>query len=140
MKSMKIFSIVQFEEPWTSRAWVDVPLSFEDYDKAKEELVNRIITHVEERKDYAYALWHDCNHEDLREEVLKVPGGKEIARLYFEREDEENLRMPCAIRDTVIAYVKNEVEISGAYLICQEDGDQPEYHFSIEPNYLVFGD
>lgn len=137
---MKIFSIVHSEETWSSPCWVEVPVSFESYEQAKEDLVNRIISCVEERKDYAYALWHDDNHEDLRDEILKIPGAEEIAKTYFEREDEENLRMPCAIRDTVIAYVKNEVEISGAYLICQEDGDQPEYHFSIETNYLVFGD
>lgn len=135
---MKIFSIVHSEETWSSPCWVEVPVSFESYEQAKEELVNRIISFVEERKDYAYALWHDDNHEDLRDEILKIPGAEEIAKTYFEREEGEELRMPCAIRDAVIAYVKNEVDSTACYFICQSTGDKPEYHFSVEPNYLVW--
>lgn len=135
---MKIFSIVHSGEKWSKPCWAEVLLSFESYDIAKQELVNRIIAQVENRKDYSYALWHDENHEDLRDEVLKIPGAEDIAKAYFERE-EEQLRMPCAIRDTVIAYVKNEVDATGCYFICQLSGDEPQYHFSIEPNYLVSG-
>jgi len=131
---MTIYSVVRTEETWSRPCETFIDCSFKTLHEANAELVKKVIRSVETRSDMAYALYNDENHPEIRAFLIQICG-KDEANALFIREDEKK-RMPHAVLTAVTEYVKKEIEGTGCYYMCVENGDQEEFHFDIIKNKL----
>lgn len=139
---MKIWTTVLTRDKKYSQVETSVIGSYPCVCLAKNKLASHIAARAEESSEFSFALWNDENHSDLKdcilgnENLLKVVDAVWITS-YFDRCNEQPLKMPSELKAAVKKYVLGELTSSGCYYIyISPNGEDESYHFDIEQNEL----
>lgn len=131
---MEIYTVVCSEDSLSNPCTNLVCGSYITRERAVEACVEKIMDSIENRCDVAYGVFHDSNHERLKEEILSVCDNDE-ADLYFCRDCKE-CELPEKVWDVVHMYLAEEVKSTGAYYVYVSTGDYEEFRFEIVKNNL----
>lgn len=131
---MEIYTVTRTEDTSAMPCNTEIEGSYTTRERAVEACVESIMQKVESRCDIAYGLFHDANHERLREEILSVCDEDE-ADLYFCRNCKE-CDLPEKVVDIIQSYVTGEVRSVGGYYIYVSSRDYDEFRFEIIKNNL----
>lgn len=141
---MIIWTIVCTRDKKYSQVDTSVVKSCPRLSIAEDELAFHIANRIEQVSDFAYAVWNDENHPELRDRILgsekvsKTGVKEDWIRSYFGRGGYREVEpMPRALRDVVIGYVMEEVRGNGCYYVYSSpNGEDDSYHFDIIGNEL----
>lgn len=119
----------------------EVVNSYSKKERACAEMAELIARRIEDRSEFAHAMWYDENHEDFRTFVHECVATNEsdgswdyFYKSDFCKTDDNPFKMPLDVRKAVIDYVLNEINATGCYYVCCVDGDV--YHFDVFENFL----